>query len=208
MRAERRFVAALVIAGLAGCSGEDVVVADVAPDAAPDAAAIDVRPEGGEPPCHSNFECAANELCNKHDCSDRPGQCELRPLMCDPTPAAVCGCDGVTYWNDCIRRQSGAASSHMGECTSAPPCDESAPCPDGTHCARLLPMGASCLPPPPPGTCWALPPACPGPAPGERWSPCGPIPGCVTTCDAIRAEKAFRMVPGLGPGPGPGPGCP
>ncbi len=61
-------------------------------------------------------------------CSFRPGQCgmfdmtglcESKPRFCSQAtgPALqVCGCNGQTYGNDCMRRQAGVSLAHHGAC--------------------------------------------------------------------------------------------
>ena len=36
--------------------------------------------------------------------------------MCEEAPQPVCGCDGITYWNDCLRRAAGITAKRFGEC--------------------------------------------------------------------------------------------
>lgn len=114
-------------------------------------------------PCSDVSDCGNYFFCQKDSCSAAMGACEPRPVFSDPDPAPVCGCDGVTYWNDDMRRQVGVASSVPGECSGyARRCNSGADC--GVFpgfCARILPPGSSCGPevyPPPEGTCWAVPP--------------------------------------------------
>ena len=72
-----------------------------------------------------NPRCGANEVCeipagncDKHDV---PGICVPRPENCTQDYTPVCGCDGTTYSNDCMRLMAGARKSHDGECDPVKP---------------------------------------------------------------------------------------
>jgi hypothetical protein len=73
--------------------------------------------------------CAPTEFCNaaaENDCvrwqGGRPGtgaSCTAVPFTCDGSAdAPVCGCDGITYRNECELRRARMARFHAGACSS------------------------------------------------------------------------------------------
>ena len=96
-------------------------------------------------------------LCNA---ADLVGECKPVPLGCPDIVAPVCGCDGVTYGNDCERQMAGAQLDHTGSCsTLGDPCGGIAgiPCSAGLFCD--FPAG-QCNVADPNGVCVTVPPAC------------------------------------------------
>jgi hypothetical protein len=45
------------------------------------------------------------------------GTCQSIPTSCDDGYSPVCGCDGVTYFNDCLRRSGSVQAANPGICT-------------------------------------------------------------------------------------------
>jgi hypothetical protein len=184
-----RFLVGWCAAALAwGCASEDIVAASLPPGG-----------EGGAPSpaafCTRDADCGADAFCATPDCGASRGRCAVRPVVCEPNPAPACGCDGVTYWNDCGRRAAGVRASVPGECSlearraCAP---GSRTCPVGTFCALLnrAPRGEHCGPPAP-GSCWSVPAACPADV-ARDWAECGealPDDRCVDLCSAIRSQR-------------------
>jgi hypothetical protein len=170
---------------LAACATETIVVGEVpATDAGPQA----------PPPSRCVDTCASGYYCALPSCGATSGTCLPPPQSCDATEAPVCGCDGLTYFNDCWRQAFGVSASTPGPCGQGGvfcggPNDPA--CPTGALCAQLGSPHDGChevL-----GTCWVLPPHCPTTVPTNAWDSCSPTGGvCVSTCDAIKAGGAYR----------------
>lgn len=190
---------------VSACAEEDILLARLPPtkDAGP---AVEAKR------CVDPTDCTGNTFCERTSCEDVAGLCATLREVCEDFPNPVCGCDGITYWNDCLRRAAGITSMRPGECEipiaqkcgfkpgggpgPGPGPGPSEGCQPGYYCSRLQPLMKpggpfKCLPELP-GTCWALPAQCPS-IPGDRWTPCfGPVPKCTSTCDAIRSGEPFQ----------------
>lgn len=64
--------------------------------------------------------CPSGEFCQNPPgtclVSDQQGTCELVPEVCTLQLAPVCGCDGMTYDNDCFRSAARVSKAHDGPC--------------------------------------------------------------------------------------------
>jgi hypothetical protein len=67
----------------------------------------------GLPSCEQDEFChlPATAQCGR---ADRPGVCEPRPQACTTIFDPVCGCDGVTYSNECVANAAGVSVDHQG----------------------------------------------------------------------------------------------
>jgi hypothetical protein len=185
------------------CSDEEIVLATVSP--------TDAGPGDQAKRCVDNRDCSATTFCSRKGCGDLGGTCEARPVVCEEGPMPVCGCDGITYWNDCLRRTVGTSLARPGECSDTAllcgmgghkdgPGSSGGPgsegCPFGSFCARLLPpdIGTSVMCPfDVTGTCWALPAICPEHGGPDRWIHCDPSKSfCTSTCEAIRTGDPHK----------------
>jgi hypothetical protein len=91
------FSAFVALGILAACSSETIVLAELYE-------------------CAQNVECPMGWRCEKKACGDATGVCTELPAECSAQESLVCGCDGVTYLNDCVRSVCGSSSSMPGAC--------------------------------------------------------------------------------------------
>jgi hypothetical protein len=104
---------------LIGCRAEPLSVnADGGgPNSQPDLLRTDLAPQtcGG----FAGFGCPANQFCEMPagQCfNDSLGTCTPIPQNCNDISDPVCGCDQITYPNDCERQRAGVPLSFHGEC--------------------------------------------------------------------------------------------
>ena len=87
------------------------------------ASGVNVRQRGRcETTCGgiTGLPCSADQFCELPaatcDTADLLGQCVAVPGGCPDVYLPVCGCDGVTYGNDCERQAAMAQKAHGGRC--------------------------------------------------------------------------------------------
>jgi hypothetical protein len=175
---------ALLVLLLAGCDPVDVVVANV--------------PDGGEMPpmhpCADNSDCHPNEYCDKPTCGDVHGDCRLKPncMTNDYTP--VCGCNGVTYWNDCFRKADGSSAVFEAqECSAAKTCVDASECSPSPYAACARVSSLSCPASGSTGACWVMPAVCPS-GQSTTWQECSGG-ACLDYCGAIKSEQPALLKP-------------
>lgn len=78
-------------------------------------------PPGGQCGTVAGIACPAAQFCElpAGECqtADLAGVCKIKPEICTQQYDPVCGCDGVTYGNDCMRMSVGVQKAHDGECS-------------------------------------------------------------------------------------------
>ncbi len=95
--------------------------------------------------CSTSQECGDDQYCEMSSCSATTGQCTRIPDFCLPMVQEVCGCDGISYVNDCERKKVGIAKSHEGMCQNT--CENDDDCSEGYFCQLdgCNGMGGSCI---------------------------------------------------------------
>jgi hypothetical protein len=73
----------------------------------------------GDPCTATGLSCGLGLFCNfpvSAGCGNEPGVCEAIPDQCSQQFVPVCGCDRVTYSNECLARAAGVSVAGPGEC--------------------------------------------------------------------------------------------
>ena len=151
-------------------------------------------------PCQSNVDCGPAWYCQKQSCASLSGVCVPNESEDeDPVAALVCDCEGITYWNDTLRKLRGVSASTSGACgAAAKPCmtDQTCGSDPGVRCVRNLRDFNDCANPGT-GQCWVVPSTCSVSGDKADRLPCpppGPISGpppCLTLCLAINSHYPF-----------------
>lgn len=137
----------------------------------------------GDPPCGNDSFCQFPI----GDCGggNIAGTCTPIPLGCPDIWDPVCGCDGVTYGNECDAAAAGVSIAHHGSCEQVCGGIQGIPCPPGEFCR--FPIG-TCDVSDNQGICRAISGACPA-----VWDP---VCGCdgVTYGNRCEADAAQAQV--------------
>lgn len=220
----------------AGCAPEDVVFVRFDPDA--DSAASDAGDDTGVDPnmdaghvgsesdarvrspffdfdagaarsCGGNGDCRASEYCYLTSCAQKRGTCTARPTNCTANfDEGACGCDGLHYFNNCLRMRNGVNADPS--CTLTTSCSSSNPCQDDRAvCSNLWPERSMCRQGPGERACWIVPAQCgPNTLGGDQYIACdafssGGPETCVSACQAIQSEAPHMHVSRCPPRSGP-----
>jgi hypothetical protein len=143
----------------------------------------------GDPCSWEQSGCQEGLYCNAVGCGD--GACDTKPIPAQEKKdqAPVCGCDGVTYWNENIAAQHGASVSASGPCPPAVavPCGAGAACTSGLRCNKRIDGPESCELDVQ-GECWGVPLSCP--VEGTQATACT-NGECATECALIHSQNPW-----------------
>jgi hypothetical protein len=117
---------------------------------------------GGFRPAESPGVCAAGLFCEEEagQCAiiaDGTGICTQVPEVCPEVFDPVCGCDGRTYSNDCVRQIARVSKRHDGACENQArlcggiagfPCGEGEVCEYPPDSCQVADLAGQCVPRP------------------------------------------------------------
>jgi hypothetical protein len=141
--------------------------------------------------------CALDEYCDAPTCAS--GVCRRRPISL-PDFNPICGCDGVTYWNDHFAGSRGRSTRlGSGACGGGSSltkvcggfASRSCPNPD-MQCVSSGTDPSTCTTTDLGGLCWSIPTtaSCLSATGSKKERVCG-SGVCTTRCDAIKSSSVF-----------------
>jgi len=144
-----------------GCDGATYNNACEANAAGVNVASVGACPEAGACGGGAGGTCEADQFCKRPEgaCTeDAEGVCTAIPGLCPATFIPVCGCDGVTYSNECYAASAGASVAAAGACAQGAACGGSGggTCAEGEFCRPAVgecAKGAEGICTPIPGLC-------------------------------------------------------
>jgi hypothetical protein len=120
--------------------------------------------------CAGDAECGNGFYCKKATCTAATGVCTAEPdsmacysqLESSDGGVSVCGCDHLTYSNDCEAASYGINVDFPGPCPPLPSgsCTSQADCGGDSYAALVFCMPSACGQPG--GRCTSIPGVCPG----------------------------------------------
>lgn len=133
--------------------------------------------------CGSGFYCKAT-ACGLGTCAPAPAETSVR----NP----ICGCDGVTYWNESVAQNHGVSTQTTGECKAGKTCGGIAnlKCPTGANCNFKVASAGACGIADASGDCWGLPAQCPQIVIGPQTRACGKNV-CAEECSLIKGGSVW-----------------
>ncbi|MFO0567145.1 MAG: hypothetical protein U0263_15860 [Polyangiaceae bacterium] len=145
---------------------------------------------GGQACTWGGAACPGGQYCNAPGCAS--GKCEPIPAETN-TKSAVCGCDGVTYWNASVAGHASMSVKGSGECgQGAKSCGGIAglPCPASTFCNYNVASAAMCNVSDSGGKCWGMPATCPSILIGPQMRACK-ASTCSSECELIKKQSVW-----------------
>jgi len=145
---------------------------------------------GGQACTWGSSTCPNGQYCEAPGCG--AGTCVNVPAETN-NKSAVCGCDGVTYWNASVAAHNSMSVKGTGACTTgAKTCGGIAglKCPTGTFCSYNVSGSNMCNVSDIAGSCWGMPATCPTILIGPSTRACKATT-CSPECQLIKAGSTW-----------------